>query len=300
MGSGGGALLVSLDLDDAWAYQRVAGRSGWQDAPTVLPLITERYLAMFTQLGLTVTVFAIGKDAATPHGAETVRAFAEAGHEIANHSWDHRGELPRSATDDIIDELARTDDVLAQLTGVSPRGFRCPSFGTSSTLSDALHARGYRYDASAFPTSIVALLRLINRVQHGTDVATYGSWRTALAPQQPRLDDRGMLSVPTTTMPFLRLPAHGSYLSAVAGLSPALARAYAKAFDLLTRNRRLDVSFLLHASDVLDRRDAPQMGFFPGMQVEAAQKCELVTQTLDRLLQGRTAAPIGGYDASLR
>lgn len=299
MGPERSALLVSLDLDDAWAYQRVAGRAGWQDARTVLPLITERYLAMFDELGITATVFAVGKDAATPHGAETVRAFADAGHEIANHSWDHRGELPRGATAEIIDELARTDDVLGQLTGRVPRGFRCPSFGASPALTDALHARGYHYDASALPTSIVPLLRLINRVQHGTDVATYGSWRTAVAPQRPLPDGHGMLNVPTTTMPFLRLPAHGSYLSAVAGISPGLARAYAKVFDVLARSRRLDVSFLLHASDVLDRRDAPQMGFFPGMQVAAAKKRDLVVDTLDRLKRGRMPASIGTYDASL-
>lgn len=54
-----------------------------------------------------------------------LRAIAEAGHEIGNHSWSHpRLDFTSPAT--MRDELGRTQSLIGDLTGTAPRLFRAP------------------------------------------------------------------------------------------------------------------------------------------------------------------------------
>src|SRR6185437_13828572 len=49
----------------------------------------------------------------------------EAGHLIGNHSWSHP-DLARAASPKVLDELTRTSDILADITGTPVRHFRPP------------------------------------------------------------------------------------------------------------------------------------------------------------------------------
>jgi hypothetical protein len=295
-------LLVSIDLDDAWAYLRAREAPGWDDAPTVLPVAVDRLREVLDAAGVgAATVFVVGRDARGPDGRSAIRRFQQDGLEIADHSLEHRGELASRPEEEIRADLHASRDAIAQVTGQVPTGFRCPSFGASPALTAALRALGYHYDASPLPTTLLPLLRLYHRVSagRGEHAPTYGNLQTAFGPLQPT-PRAGLVTVPTTTMPVLRLPFHASYLSALAGRCLRLASSYARLADRLCRLRGLPVSFLLHPTDVLDRDDAPHLAFFPGMSVPWPRKRALMVTVLRRMAQDREILTIADAATDLR
>lgn len=283
------ALMVSLDLDDSWAYLRARNDPSWVSAPSVIRLASKRVVDVLDLAGVEqATVFVVGRDARVPEGTNAIRTFLDRGLEVADHSLAHRAELATLPSQDICLDLKTSGDAIAQVTGSLPVGFRCPSFGASKNLSNALLAVGYRYDASALPTPLVPLLRVYHRLSAGKGEHTpsYGNLRTAFGPLRPTNRD-GIQSIPTTTMPLVRTPIHGSYLMALAARSLPLARGYTRLANRACRAFGLPVSFLLHPTDVLDRTDAPHLAYFPGMSVPWSVKRSLLTHGLQQLADGR-------------
>lgn len=289
-------LLVSFDLDDAWAYLRARNDPSWDMAPSIIELASQRLIDVLDAGGIgDATVFVVGQDARRPVGVDAIRRFQARGLEIADHSDGHRGELATLEVERIRQDLDASADALAQVTGERPVGFRCPSFGASANLSTALSDTGYGYDASALPTPLMPLLRFYHRATagRGDHAPSYGNLRTAVASLRPTVRN-GMLSVPTTTVPVLRTPFHGSYLSALAGRSIGLARAYARFADRTCRFADVPVSFLLHPTDVLDGHDAPQLAYFPGMSTPWTAKRDLFVDVLRRFRDGRRPVRLEG------
>ena len=83
--------------------------------PQVLRLLAKYHVtAMFSMIGIEV--------AALPGVARDV---AQAGHEIANHTWRHL-DLGRLAASAVISEMDRATSAIQDATGVMPRRFRAP------------------------------------------------------------------------------------------------------------------------------------------------------------------------------
>jgi len=80
---------VSLDLDNQWSYMKTNGDAGWEDFPSYLDLVVPRILSFLKERDLKITFFVIGQDAALEKNREAITSIAEAGHEIANHSFNH-------------------------------------------------------------------------------------------------------------------------------------------------------------------------------------------------------------------
>jgi peptidoglycan/xylan/chitin deacetylase (PgdA/CDA1 family) len=105
-------------------------------APETADLLTH-----LAQYKARATFFLVGQNAAAH--PEIVRAEAKAGHELANHSWNHP-DLTRLTTAEIKSQLARTNAVIKQVTGEEPVLFR-PPYGaidnkvrSATTLSPVL------------------------------------------------------------------------------------------------------------------------------------------------------------------
>lgn len=295
-------LVASLDLDDSWAYLRARNDPAWRQAPSVIELAANRTIDLLDAAGIPdATVFVVGADARRTEGVAAVRACLERGLEIADHSYWHRGELASRPREEIARDLTASGAALAELTGERPLGFRCPSFGASADLTATLSSLGYAYDASPLPTTLVPLLRAYHRVAAGAGdhTPTYGTMRTAFGPLRPHQRD-GLLAVPTTTLPGVRTPIHGSYLCALAGISVAAASAYARIADTACRLFGLPVSFLLHPTDVLDQSDAPQLAFFPGMAVPWTTKRAVLREALRRFAENRETVRIAALTSRRR
>ena len=95
----------------------------FDDGPN--PVWTPRLLDALAEHDVHATFFLVGKFARAE--AALVRRAADAGHLIGNHTWNHP-DLSRARTSNVLDELTRTSDVLAQITGKPVRYFR-PPFG---------------------------------------------------------------------------------------------------------------------------------------------------------------------------
>ena len=95
----------------------------FDDGPN--PAWTPRLLDILAEHNVPATFFLVGGFAqAEPALA---RRVADGGHLIGNHSWSHPN-LARASASKVRDELTRTSDALAQITGRPIRFFR-PPFG---------------------------------------------------------------------------------------------------------------------------------------------------------------------------
>jgi hypothetical protein len=300
---------LSLDLDNEWSYLKTHGDPSWEALPSYLDVAVPRALDLLRSLDLTITFFVVGQDAALERNHDAIASLSHAGHEIGNHSFKHEPWLHRYSEIQVRDELSRTDDALAAVTGSVPIGFRGPGYSLSPTVLEVLVERGYLYDASTLPTVVGPLARAfyfrsshLDAAQREERADLFGSASEALRPLSPYRWDvgpEGIIEIPVTTMPGLRLPFHVSYLLYLAGRSPALARAYFRTALLSCRAARVAPSILLHPLDVLGGDDVRSLSFFPGMAMSGREKRELVGGFLALLAERYEVCTVGEHAASL-
>lgn len=284
---------LSLDLDNQWSYMQTHGDPGWETYPSYLDIVVPRTLQFLAARSLTITYFVVGIDAGIESNRPALRALAAAGHEIGNHSHRHEPWLHRYSNDEVDREIAKAELGIEAATGQKPVGFRGPGFSLSPAVLETLARRGYLYDASTFPTFIGPLARAyyfstsrLGPEELKTRGALFGRFRDGLRPNKPfrwTTPSGGLTEIPVTTMPGLRAPIHVSYLLYLAGVSPALARAYFDVAVALCRATGTAPSLLLHPLDFMDLGDAPALGFFPAMSIPAERKMELVSSVLDAM-----------------
>jgi peptidoglycan/xylan/chitin deacetylase (PgdA/CDA1 family) len=118
-------------------------------APRILRLLAER--------GVPATFFMPGVSALL-HPDE-VRAYADAGHEVAVHGWIHERNMLLDPADER-DLANRAIDTLERLSGTRPVGIRTPSWDFSDHTLEISRELGLTYDSSLMadddPYEIVA------------------------------------------------------------------------------------------------------------------------------------------------
>ena len=70
---------LSLDLDNLWAYQMTHGDDGWEKFPTYIDVLIPAVLRLLDEVGLKITFFIVGQDAALPINREPLAAIRRAG-----------------------------------------------------------------------------------------------------------------------------------------------------------------------------------------------------------------------------
>jgi hypothetical protein len=286
---------LSLDLDNQWSYMKTHGDTGWQDFPSYLEIVVPRALEFLKKQNLRITFFIVGQDAALEKNHAAIRAIAEAGHEIGNHSFCHEPWLHRYAKTQIENDISLAEEKIVEVTGQQPKGFRGPGYSLSESALLVLARRGYIYDASTLPTFIGPLARKyyfmksrLSDEEKEKKELLFGSWQDGLRPIHPYrwrfAGDNGpvdgLLEIPVTTMPFFRIPIHMSYLLYLASFSHQLARVYFKAALLLCRITGTHPSLLLHPLDFLGCDDLKDLSFFPAMSTTHDQKMQLVAEMI--------------------
>lgn len=103
-----------------------------------------RLLALLERCGVRATFFVNGADAA--RHPEQIRGVRDAGHEIGARGWDM---TPLSTLGDgEAGAIIRGRDMLAEVCGERPRGFRAPSGELGSRTLRLLAEAGFDYDSS--------------------------------------------------------------------------------------------------------------------------------------------------------
>jgi hypothetical protein len=287
---------LSLDLDNKWTYLKTHGDPGWEEFPSYLDVVVPRVLNLLHDRGLTISFFVVGQDAALGRNREALGAIAAAGHEIGNHSFHHEPWLHLYSEAEAEAELGRAEESIEAATGRRPSGFRGPGFSLSPTILRLLARRGYRYDASTFPTFLGPLARSyyfmtarLSAEERRRRKVLFGTFREGFKPLKPyalHTEEGPLIELPVTTMPGLRLPFHVSYLLYLSTLSPALALGYFRAALRLCLATGTPPSLLLHPLDFLGGDDERDLAFFPAMGLPGERKVAFVAEVL-RILADR-------------
>jgi len=93
----------------------------FDDGPN--PLYTEKFIDMLQIYGVKATFFLSGNE--IERYPELVRKLVKHGHLIGNHTYLHR-DISKIKTDEIKDELQRTQSIIEKVIGLKPTMFRPP------------------------------------------------------------------------------------------------------------------------------------------------------------------------------
>lgn len=300
---------LSLDLDNKWSYMKTHGDAGWETLSSYLPIVVPRVLKLLADHGLTITWFIVGQDAAIESHGEVLHSIVEAGHEVGNHSFHHEPWLHLYSRDQIADELARAEDAIEAATGIRPNGFRGPGYSLSESVLDVLIERGYRYDASTFPTYLGPLARAyyfmtakLTPAERKRRAKLFGTLADGHRPLKPyRWNAKGgsILEIPVTTLPLAKVPIHLSYLLYLGRFSPFAARNYFRTAMTFCRQANVEPSILLHPLDFLGCDDDSDLSFFPAMDRPAAWKLEFANGVFENLARQFDVLPMGRYADTL-
>ena len=144
----------SVDVEEHFhvnAFERFIDRADWASQPSRAESSTDVLLDLLARHGATGTFFVVGWLADLKPAL--VRRIAEAGHEIASHSWWHR-RVTTLTPAEFREDVTRAKSRLEDISGRPIRGFRAPSFsivpGTEWAF-DILLETGHTYDSSVFP-----------------------------------------------------------------------------------------------------------------------------------------------------
>lgn len=103
-----------------------------------------RYLRLFDRHGIRVTFFVPGFDGEV--APDTIKTIAAHGHEVAAHGYRHESEYLEGEAE--WELLRRTHDILTNIVGAPPHGWRNPGGMKSRFTTGYLRTLGYIYDSS--------------------------------------------------------------------------------------------------------------------------------------------------------
>lgn len=281
---------VSVDLDEIPNYTQIHGLGdlAGPGSHAVYDVAVDRLLSLATSADLPLTLFAIGADLARPESGAKLRAARDAGHEIANHSLDHRYDLTRLERGEILEQIEGGAKAVADAVGERPTGFRAPGYTITDQVFSVLRELGVAYDSSVFPcpaywATKAAAIGII-RARGRTSRSIVDTPAVLLAPSHPyragtpywsRGGSPGVLELPVQVTRGLRLPFIGTSVT-LAG--PARARWLAR----MCVGEEL-VNLELHGIDVLDAGDGLEAlrPFQPDVRVAKTKKLEALHAAFD-------------------
>ena len=283
---------LSLDLDNKWSYMKTHGDAGWETYPTYLDTVVPRSLEFLQKRNLKITYFIVGQDAALEKNHEALKQIPNAGHEIGNHSFKHEPWLHLYSKKELIEEFQKTEEALEKATGKLPKGFRGPGYSLSPTVLEVLAERGYEYDCSTLPTYIAPLARAYyffkspemseeEREKRKKLFGKFSDGFQTLKPYKWKIGESELTEIPVTTLPVFKTPIHASYVIYLSTFSKFAARSYWKTALKMCRISGVQPSLLLHPLDFLSGEDAPELKFFPAMNLPLEEKLEFVSEILE-------------------
>lgn len=292
---------ISSDIDTLHSLYKGHGlrRPAYSYAEMRIGL--DNFSRVLERYGAKATLFMVGNDFLQPPNVDVIRAIAAQGHEIANHSMHHPQGFRYLTAPEMEAEIAGMEDACLSVTGRRPIGFRSPGWNIGDRAASILKRRGYLYDSSVHPTSLMPLFKFLHwwntRSRSGGDRTAMGQLNYMFAPRQPYRSSitsfaargvDGIVELPVTVVPVVRLPFWATFLLA-SGLG-----AFKASLRTLVATRS-PVQFQFHLSDFVDFNDREFVDQVPragdGVYVPQAlwtpleTKHELFTRALDLLAE---------------
>jgi polysaccharide deacetylase family protein (PEP-CTERM system associated) len=145
---------LSIDVEDYFHVEAFAERIRRDKWATFTPRVhdnCDRILRLLQQHGWAATFFVLGWVA--ERDPALVREIAQAGHEIACHSYSHR-PVSTLRPEEFREDLRRARDSIEKAVGSRIIGYRAPTFSIvrrSIWAIEILAEEGFHYDSSVFP-----------------------------------------------------------------------------------------------------------------------------------------------------
>lgn len=249
---------VSSDIDTLHSLYKGHGlrRDGYTYAEMAIGL--ENFARFLEPYGAKATLFMVGHDFLQPQNHAPIKAMHEAGHEIANHSMTHAQGFRYLSPGAMEEEVAGMERACEALTGRRPVGFRSPGWNVGDNAIDLLMRRGYTYDSSVHPTSLMPLFKLLHwwntKSRSGGDRTAMGQLNYMWSPLRPYRSSKtalarkgadGLVELPVTVVPVVRLPFWATFLLAT---GMGVFKASLQTLVAL----RMPVQFQFHLSDFVD------------------------------------------------
>jgi polysaccharide deacetylase family protein (PEP-CTERM system associated) len=146
---------LTVDVEDYYqveAFSQVVRREDWPKWESRVEQNNNLLLEMFARHNVKGTFFTLGYVAETH--PELVRLIANAGHEVACHSYHHR-LIYNQTPEEFREDVRKSKQLLEDIIGVPVIGYRAPTYSiTEKSLwaLDILIEEGFKYDSSIFPT----------------------------------------------------------------------------------------------------------------------------------------------------
>jgi polysaccharide deacetylase family protein (PEP-CTERM system associated) len=145
---------LSVDVEDYFhveAFAASVSRDDWETFSSRVRPNTERILRIFAEYGCRGTFFILGWVA--ERDPKLVREIADAGHEIACHSYSHR-RVATLSPEEFRKDLRRARMAIEDAAGARIQGYRAPTFSIGRKnlwALDVLSEEDFIYDSSIFP-----------------------------------------------------------------------------------------------------------------------------------------------------
>lgn len=288
---------ISVDLDPLTAYYEIHGLGAPppQVSATILKKALPRFAELFAEAGVPATIFIVGRDLHNvPDAGPVLRAMAEAGCELGNHTYSHPYELNRLPEQVVDAEVRKAHRIVVELVGEphQPVGFRAPGYGLGAKVLRVLCNQGYRYDSSMLPSPPYYLAKaavMAGMFFRGrSSRSVMGDPRFLTCPLMPYRPDptqpwrqglAPLVELPVAVLPVSRVPAIGTLL--------AVAAEPVRRFILRTMAGRPFFNLEMHGIDlsdaVEDRIPTELAGRQPDLRVPFLQKRGRFLTTLQEL-----------------
>jgi len=143
-------IALSVDLEFWWCSELLKGVK-IEDRTEIIQDAARLLLDELSRRDCRATFFILG-EVAEKYPA-LILDISKQGHEIANHGASHRNVFEMTPTE-FEEEVRRSTEVLADIVGQKPIGFRAPNFSFDQRTVwayDILKSFEYRYSSSVFP-----------------------------------------------------------------------------------------------------------------------------------------------------
>lgn len=182
----------------------------FDDGPDVA--LTPMLLSILEREGVPATFFVVGQRVAANPGI--LRRLQADGHEIGNHTWDHR-LLPGLADDDLAAEIVRTDAAVVAVTGRRPELIRPPYGISSEAVETLLKSRGLMRPMALWDTDALDWLE-------GDEAGVVRAASQAAAGSVVLMHDIHPATIQAVPEVIRRLRARGLRLTTFSGLAACL------------------------------------------------------------------------------
>ena len=303
------AFNINLDsLGEAYGFPE-----GYRD-PT-FAAVMDRFLGLADRYGFRYTIFVIGRDLEHSENRDAVARWADAGHEIGNHTWTHPVNLGTLSRAEIQDQLGRTHEAVTAAAGREPRGFIAPNWSMSGAVVETLMDLGYSYDTSPCATLLLypMLAKLLWNFRGDPRAKLYLRRADYLSPlvtpRQAYLPDAAYLKASAAHRQrhpgFVTMPLPTNRLRIATWHTTAFL------FGERAHNWVLDGAldsvdafyYLMHPADLMDARDTDPSRNMPleRMSTSLEDKLGLLERAIERVLaSGREVVTMGELAAHQR